>query len=144
MADQSPQRQQRHPDQLWISRQLLADLVKGDRPVLHEPSGRRVCNYCAASAPSVSQDPAALTIRHLTTCAVYRALSLLNPDLYGGPGDGHPMAFQPPAAAPTRTCQSCGCTDDRACEGGCSWTHTDPAVDLCSRCAVAAGAACTP
>lgn len=30
-----------------------------------------------------------------------------------------------------QTCRVCGCTDLRACEGGCSWV-TD---DLCSRCA---------
>jgi ParB/RepB/Spo0J family partition protein len=29
------------------------------------------------------------------------------------------------------TCRKCGCTDSRACEGGCTWT--DP--DLCSACA---------
>jgi hypothetical protein len=28
------------------------------------------------------------------------------------------------------TCQKCGCTDARACEGGCSWVEDD----LCSRC----------
>ncbi len=36
---------------------------------------------------------------------------------------------------PVRTCRACGCTDDRACEGGCSWI----AQDLCSRCAVITG-----
>jgi hypothetical protein len=30
-----------------------------------------------------------------------------------------------------RTCSQCGCTDDRACPGGCSWV----AWDLCSACA---------
>lgn len=29
-----------------------------------------------------------------------------------------------------RSCRGCGCTDDSACEGGCSWTEPD----LCSRC----------
>ena len=29
-------------------------------------------------------------------------------------------------------CRTCGCTDDEACEGGCSWTSTP---HLCSRCA---------
>ena len=28
-------------------------------------------------------------------------------------------------------CRVCGCTDDRACPGGCSWV----AANLCSRCA---------
>lgn len=32
---------------------------------------------------------------------------------------------------PVRTCRLCGCSDDRACEGGCSWVS----ADLCSRCA---------
>ncbi len=29
-----------------------------------------------------------------------------------------------------RTCKRCGCTDARACRGGCYWV----ARDLCSRC----------
>jgi hypothetical protein len=29
-----------------------------------------------------------------------------------------------------RKCRVCGCTDARACEGGCSWVRDD----LCSRC----------
>lgn len=29
-----------------------------------------------------------------------------------------------------RTCRQCGCTDERACAGGCSWVD----VDLCSAC----------
>lgn len=33
-----------------------------------------------------------------------------------------------------RRCRVCGCTDDRACEGGCYWV----ADDICSACAVAA------
>ena len=30
-----------------------------------------------------------------------------------------------------RRCRECGCTDERACPGGCTWVF----VDLCSRCA---------
>lgn len=30
-------------------------------------------------------------------------------------------------------CIRCGCTDRRACRGGCSWTSKDPPI--CSRCA---------
>ena len=29
-------------------------------------------------------------------------------------------------------CEGCGCTDDRACPGGCSWVSIDPPV--CSQC----------
>jgi hypothetical protein len=29
-----------------------------------------------------------------------------------------------------RSCRICGCTDDRACPGGCAWV----AEDLCSAC----------
>lgn len=29
-----------------------------------------------------------------------------------------------------RTCRVCGCTDDRACPGGCYWVEED----LCSAC----------
>lgn len=28
-------------------------------------------------------------------------------------------------------CRECGCTDERACPGGCSWVEPD----LCSQCA---------
>jgi hypothetical protein len=31
----------------------------------------------------------------------------------------------------SQTCRECGCTDERACEGGCSWVEED----LCSACA---------
>jgi hypothetical protein len=31
-------------------------------------------------------------------------------------------------------CRVCGCTDERACDGGCIWAE----ADLCSRCARAA------
>jgi hypothetical protein len=37
-----------------------------------------------------------------------------------------------PEALPTpRRCRVCGCTDDRACPGGCWWVD----ADLCSACA---------
>lgn len=36
-----------------------------------------------------------------------------------------------PAPMHVRSCAICGCTDERACPGGCGWA-TD---DLCSRCA---------
>jgi len=33
------------------------------------------------------------------------------------------------------SCAICGCTDERACEGGCFWVFTFSAgVGLCSRC----------
>lgn len=32
-----------------------------------------------------------------------------------------------------RTCRVCGCTDARACFGGCAWVG--PADDLCTACA---------
>lgn len=39
-----------------------------------------------------------------------------------------------------RTCVVCGCTDSRACAGGCSWVETHPATPtgVCSTCAGAA------
>lgn len=39
-----------------------------------------------------------------------------------------PEDFQEPRP---RKCRVCGCTDDRACEGGCHWVEDD----LCSTCA---------
>lgn len=35
-------------------------------------------------------------------------------------------------AAAGRACIFCGCTDDRACMGGCSWVSTSPPI--CSAC----------
>lgn len=32
--------------------------------------------------------------------------------------------------AAVRSCRHCGCTDDRACSGGCYWVEWD----LCSKC----------
>lgn len=37
-----------------------------------------------------------------------------------------------------RTCRVCGCTDERACLGGCWWL--DDQDDICSSCAPSAGA----
>jgi len=34
------------------------------------------------------------------------------------------------SGATTHRCRVCGCTEDRACEGGCSWVE----IDLCSAC----------
>jgi hypothetical protein len=36
-------------------------------------------------------------------------------------------------ARATQACQICGCTNERACDGGCYWVE----LDLCSRCAEA-------
>ncbi len=41
---------------------------------------------------------------------------------------------------PGRVCRVCGCTDDRACRGGCWWVEWD----LCSACRERAYAAETP
>lgn len=49
--------------------------------------------------------------------------------------------YCPGCARSVRFCRECGCTDDAACEGGCSWirlTALDALsvrIDLCSRCA---------
>ncbi|MCZ0996386.1 hypothetical protein O1L44_30030 [Streptomyces noursei] len=32
-------------------------------------------------------------------------------------------------------CQRCGCTEDRACDGGCYWVPNPQLIDLCSACA---------
>lgn len=34
----------------------------------------------------------------------------------------------------TRACVECGCTEAKACPGGCSWASLDPPV--CSQCAL--------
>jgi hypothetical protein len=34
-----------------------------------------------------------------------------------------------------RACRVCGCTDARACEGGCCWVEDPAGGNLCSRCA---------
>lgn len=33
------------------------------------------------------------------------------------------------------SCRACGCTEDRACEGGCAWVIEDGAEDdICTKC----------
>lgn len=36
--------------------------------------------------------------------------------------------------AGVRQCRKCGCTDDRACPGGCWWVPDPDGGDLCSAC----------
>ena len=43
---------------------------------------------------------------------------------------GHANAVRRQTTRKVRACRSCGCTDDRACEGGCWWVEKD----LCSAC----------
>jgi hypothetical protein len=42
------------------------------------------------------------------------------------------------------SCDRCGCTDDRACEGGCAWVPNSRFVDLCSACIRPDGSCTTP
>ena len=57
---------------------------------------------------------------------------------YHPPGGGDPdedlATWLAKRLAPrTGACSRCGCTDDHACEGGCSWVDEDQT--LCSECA---------
>jgi hypothetical protein len=45
---------------------------------------------------------------------------------------GGPVFVWTLPATPPGVCCRCGCTDERACEGGCSWAH--PTHTLCSKC----------
>lgn len=42
-----------------------------------------------------------------------------------------PESIEEPVAA----CVVCGCTEDKACAGGCAWIPNELQVDLCSMCA---------
>jgi len=42
------------------------------------------------------------------------------------------LAPEVPVEHPEDSCRFCGCTDDHACPGGCSWV--DPAHTICSAC----------
>lgn len=43
-------------------------------------------------------------------------------------------------SAPTRgVCRVCGCTEARACDGGCSWLDDDQTVCTTATCVAAAG-----
>lgn len=61
----------------------------------------------------------------------------IDPDLYIPPGalrvDSDPLRKTP------GRCWRCGCTDDRACAGGCSWA--DATRTVCTRCVPAQGPA---
>jgi ParB/RepB/Spo0J family partition protein len=59
-----------------------------------------------------------------------------NPQEKQGPADsGEEPREQEPSAA-VATCIGCGCTDDHACEGGCSWVRIDreSGKGVCSKC----------
>jgi hypothetical protein len=49
--------------------------------------------------------------------------------------------YKPDSPKGGMKCRVCGCTEDRACDGGCSWTPSATAsaaakeIDLCSTCA---------
>lgn len=50
-------------------------------------------------------------------------------ELYG-PKDGQVVVDFRRFLRGEAVCRVCGCTDERACEGGCRWVD----IDLCSRC----------
>lgn len=49
-------------------------------------------------------------------------------------GDVRPDIRERFFVVPDLACEICGCTDEEACEGGCTWVSEDPAV--CSNCAL--------
>jgi len=70
--------------------------------------------------------------------AVIEALSLIADLVTIHVLDGEDMALPPrPDLRPLgiRQCRACGCTDDFACDGGCSWAEPD----LCTACVPEAG-----
>ena len=56
-------------------------------------------------------------------------MGLLHPDLAAG----LELGWNPALDTSARRCRVCGCTDERACPGGCHWITPD----LCSECAPA-------
>lgn len=80
-----------------------------------------------APRDSVSHALAAATIE-LTHAGLVYAWVMGNSVSLGDPMAEASFPFRD--AVPVRTCRVCGCTEDRACEGGCSWL----AFDLCSAC----------
>lgn len=82
--------------------------------------GTWICAACVAFTSQVHKDRAA-----------QRERAFPDPGAMGIRGDG--ATFEIPAeVGPPRTCRVCGCTDNRACEGGCSWVGDT----LCSKCQV--------
>lgn len=49
-----------------------------------------------------------------------------------------PPLIELPDLQDVARCVRCGCTDERACEGGCYWVPNHQMVDLCSACATPA------
>ena len=54
--------------------------------------------------------------------------------LYNHVGDGYEEAYAEAVRIlePRGVCKKCGCTDEHACPGGCSWTNKERT--LCSAC----------
>jgi len=45
------------------------------------------------------------------------------------------MGIGEPTKTTERTCLICGCTDSKACEGGCGWvTLISTQIDICTKC----------
>uniref|UniRef100_UPI003D723E10 hypothetical protein n=1 Tax=Streptomyces sp. bgisy153 TaxID=3413793 RepID=UPI003D723E10 len=80
--------------------------------------------------------------------ALARARHDLAADDQAAAVDPHQQAPTPPPPTDTAAaaedpdagarCERCGCTDARACEGGCAWVPNAQMIDLCSACATPA------
>lgn len=51
------------------------------------------------------------------------------------PGQQAPTVPGPVAEDDVARCKRCGCTEDRACQGGCHWIPNPQHIELCSSCA---------
>ena len=120
--------QRRHDGVQWIDAVILGgETGPGTRP-LHPDWVRSVRDQCAAAAvPFFLKSLGEWSLRGNMKTGCEYIHSKDGRLLDGRTHDDLPWR--------KRTCRVCGCTDERACEGGCSWVPDPEGGDLCSRCA---------
>jgi hypothetical protein len=88
-----------------------------------KPRDKAFCLPCWRWIPIPVQRQVYASYRGHDVLAHIDFLDRLGERLAAGVGDW-------PGPAPPRACRACGCTDARACTGGCCWADDD----LCSAC----------
>lgn len=123
---------------------LLVEVKRWEEPVgfqLHLVDAVNLCAWLRLSLtyPDAAKRPSAQMVLGFIQ-SFYNSLPPEFPALREVIKAGYFFDFVQPKPDPNRKCRVCGCTEDRACPGGCSWVEKD----LCSACAPAAHSIITP
>jgi hypothetical protein len=95
-------------------------LIARYEPMFKSAAGDKKTTAATTTTPAatVKATPAKSAVRSA------KKPTLEQPDIFGD-------ELEEEAGVEERHCRVCGCTEDNACEGGCSWVEDD----LCSACA---------